>query len=98
MDELSIMLSAISQTQILYDITYTWNLKNTKTSEYNKNEETHRYRGQNRCCRYGERRGKGQLGVREKEIQTIRYKIIYKNISYNTRNLPEFYNNYKWSM
>ena len=33
------MLSEISQTegQILYDVTYMWNLKYT-TSEYNKNE------------------------------------------------------------
>ena len=40
-----IMLSAISQSerQILYDITYMWNLDN-KASEYNKKIQTHRYK------------------------------------------------------
>ena len=39
------MLNAISQTerQILYDITYMWNLDN-KASEYNKKIQTHRYK------------------------------------------------------
>ena len=34
----SIMLSEIRERQILYDITYMWNLKNTTTSEYGRKE------------------------------------------------------------
>ena len=36
----------------LYDITYIWNLKNQKTSEYNK--LTHRYREQTNSYQCGE--------------------------------------------
>ena len=48
MDLEASMFSEISQTekQILYAITYMWNLKN-KTNEYNKTTtQTHRYREQ----------------------------------------------------
>ena len=42
MDSEGITLSAMSDTerQILYDITYMWNLKIRQTSEYNKKKQT----------------------------------------------------------
>ena len=42
--------------QILYDITYTWNLKNKTINLFTKQKQTHRYRKQT----YGYQRGKGR--------------------------------------
>ena len=44
--------------------------------------------------RLGER---GNIGVGDQEVQTIRYKISYKYILYNPGNMPIFYN-YKLSI
>ena len=44
--------------QILYDVTYMWNLKNN-TNEYTKQKQTHRLRKQT----YGYQRGKVGRGI-----------------------------------
>ena len=46
MDLEGIMLSEMSERerQILYDITYTWNLKYSKLMNITKKKQTHRYR------------------------------------------------------
>ena len=41
--------------------------------------------------------GKGKIRVGDKEVQTVRYKISYKNLLYNTGNIANIYNDYKWS-
>ena len=66
MDLEGIMLSKVRERQILYDITYIWNLKNSeynKTSEYRlvsitKKKQTHSYRKQ---LPVGEGRGRGSV-------------------------------------
>jgi hypothetical protein len=40
--------------------------------------------------------GRGDRGVEESEVQTIRYKISYKDILYNMGIQPVFCNNCKW--
>ena len=51
-----------------------------------KKKETHRYREQTSGYQWGEGRGRGNIGVRNGKVQTIRYKITYKDILYNTGN------------
>ena len=51
-----------------------------------KKKETHRYREQTSGYYWGEGSGEGQYRVGDEEIQTIRYKISYKDILYNTGN------------
>ena len=41
--------------------------------------------------------GRGNIGVGDEEVQTIRYKISYKDIMYNMRTQPIFYK-HKWSI
>ena len=41
--------------------------------------------------------GRGNIGVGDEEVQTIRYKISYKDIVYNMRTQPIFYK-HKWSV
>ena len=56
-----------SERQILYDITYKWNLK-TITSEYNKKEADSQIQRKNQQLPVV---GAGNIGVREQEVQTI---------------------------
>ena len=42
--------------------------------------------------------GQGSVGVEDEEVQTITYKINYKDILYNTGRQPIFYDNYKWNV
>ena len=47
----------------------------------------------------GEREvGRGNIGIGESEVQTIRYKINYKDILYKWGIETMFYNNNKWSV
>ena len=55
MDLEIIILSEVSQRQILYDVTYMWNLKND-TNELIKQKQTHRHKKKS----YGYQRGKGE--------------------------------------
>ena len=50
------------QRQILYDIIYTWNLKNS-ANEFIYKAETHRHRKKNVWLPKGKRIGKDRLGV-----------------------------------
>ena len=60
-----------------------------------KKKETHRYREQTSVYQWGEESWEGQYRSRGEGVQTIRYKISYKYILYNTGIQPIFYNNYK---
>ena len=58
------MLSEISQTgerQILYDITYMWNLKIIQMIVYTKQKQIHRHRKQTCGYHKGEGSGEGQI-------------------------------------
>ena len=55
MDLKNIILSEVSQRQILYEITYMWNLKIIQMNLFTKQKQTHRHRKQS----YGYQRGKG---------------------------------------
>ena len=57
-----------------------------------RQRNTHRYREQISGYQWGE--GKGNIGVGDEEVQTVTYKISYKDILYNTGIQPVFYNNY----
>ena len=72
--------------QILFVFNYVWNLKNTKTSGYNKKVDSDT---ENKLAvASGEREGGwGNIGGGDLEVQTIRYKISYKDILYNTGNI-----------
>ena len=74
-----------------------WNLKKyNKLVNITKEKQTHGYREQIIGCR-GKREGeRGNIEVGDQEVQTIRYKICYKDILYNMVNIA-FYSNYKWS-
>ena len=62
MDLENIMLSEIRQRQILYDITYMWNLK-IQMNLFTKQKQTHRYRNK-LVVTEGEREGRrDKLGV-----------------------------------
>jgi len=47
-----------------------------------RQRNTHRYREQISGYQWGE--GKGNIGVGDEEVQTVTYKISYKDILYNT--------------
>ena len=101
MDSEDIMLSETSDTerQILYDITYMWNLKIRQTSKYNKKETL---RNRKEISGYQVGRGKGR-GARQGSgikirigngIYTILYKIdqlpgLYKYSQYVTISINE---------
>ena len=51
--------------QILYVITYMWNLKIQQTSEYNKKRNIHRYRDQASGYQRGKGTGRGKIGVED---------------------------------
>ena len=71
MDLENIMLSEINQRQILYDITYMWNLKNTVEYKYKTGTQIQTTSGYQR----GKKRERSKLGVRNEEIQTTMYKV-----------------------
>ena len=61
-----------------------------------KNKQTHRYREQISCYQWREEReGGGNIRIEEYEVQTLRYKISYKDIMYNAKNIANIFNNYK---
>ena len=63
-----------------------------------KKLQTHRHREQTRGFHWEEgRRGYGEDGVGELEVQTIRHKISQKDIFTTQEIQPILYNNYKWS-
>ena len=47
-----------------------------------RQRNTHRYREQTSGYQGGEE--KGNIGVGDEEVQTVKYKISYKDILYNT--------------
>ena len=56
-------------------MTYMWNLKKIQqTNEYNK-KETDRYRGLTSDYQQGKERWRDTIGVGDKEVQTIMYRI-----------------------
>ena len=67
---------------------YMSNLKYA-TSEYNKKEAfTHRYTEQTGSCQWAEwMRERQKVRVGDLEVQTIRYKIIYKDVLCNMGNI-----------
>ena len=64
-----------------------WNLDNNKLENVTKEKQTHRYRGQISGYQWRERRGERQLRGRKFHVQTIVYKIRYKDILYNIGNI-----------
>ena len=72
-----------------------WNLENNKLENVTKEKQTHRYRGQISGYQWGEQSGERQLMGRKLYVQTIVYKIRYKDVLYNIGNIPTFHNNYK---
>ena len=83
------MLSEISQRQILYDITYMWNLKNT-SSEYNKKGSRLTDTETKLVVTSGEMGRKGNIGVGEWKIQIIGYKIN-SGMYCTTRNIAQYF-------
>ena len=57
-----------------------------QTSEYNKKKQTHTYREQTSGYQWSQRRGRGNIWGGDEEVQSITYKISYKDILYNTSN------------
>ena len=51
-----------------------------------KKKLTHRYREQTSDYQWGEGTGKGGKRAGKYKIQTLMYKISYKDVLYNTRN------------
>ena len=60
--------------QILYGVTYIWNLKN-KLVIITEKKETHRYIENKLVVTSGKKAREGQEGVGDSEIQTTMYKI-----------------------
>ena len=60
--------------QIIYDITYMWNLKITQMNLYTKQKQTHRLRKQTSGNQRG-KVGRDKLGVWDSHINTTIYKI-----------------------
>ena len=58
--------------QILYDITYMWNLKTGKLLNMTKREQNHKHRQENIGYQWGEGRRRGNIGVREQEYKPLR--------------------------
>ena len=56
-----------------------------QTSESNQKKPTHRYRKQ--TYSYQGEAGRGNVGVEDKKVQIIRYKIRYKDLLYNMGNI-----------
>ena len=61
--------------------------KYNKLVNITKKKQTSRYREQTSGYQWGEKRGRGNIGVRNYEVQTIRHKISYKDGLYNTGNI-----------
>ena len=61
--------------------------KYNKLVNITKKKLTHRYREQTSGCQWGAGRGRGNIGDGEWELQTIRFKISYKDILYNVGNI-----------
>ena len=75
--------------------------KNNKLVNETKKKLTHIYREQNsRLPVWAEGRGRGNAEVKEQKIQTIKYKISYKDILYKVAIIkyPIFYSNYEWDI
>ena len=72
MDLENIMLSEISQSQILYDIIYMWNLKNN-TIECIYKTETHRHRKQ--TCGYQRGKGSGEGQIKGMGLRHTNYYV-----------------------
>ena len=76
--------------QVLYDITYIWNQKNTTNQpvDVTKKKQSHRYRERTSGYQWGEGRRKVQYRGRElRLLKTIRYKTRYKDILYKMGNI-----------
>ena len=78
-------LSEISQTerQILYHL-YVKSKKYNTLANITENKQMHGYREQTSVYQWGEESWEGQYRSRGEGVQTIRYKISYKYILYNT--------------
>ena len=61
--------------------------KYKKLVNITKKKQTRRYREQTSGHQGEAEAGRGNIGVGEEEVQTIRYKMIYKDILYNTGNI-----------
>ena len=62
-----------------------------------KRKQNHKHREENIGYQWGERRGRGNIGVRKQEVQTTACKIGYKDILYSMGNIV-FGNNCKWKV
>ena len=65
-----------------YDIYIKYNKLATRT----KKKQTHRYRAQTSSYQWRKGRGTGHYGGGGVRVQTIRYKVNYRDILYNMRN------------
>ena len=61
--------------------------KYNKLVNIKEKKQTHRYKEQTGGFQWGERRETGLDRSKGLEVQTIRYKISYKNILYNMGNI-----------
>ena len=62
--------------------------KYSKLVNITKKKRTRRYREQTSAS-VGRGRGEGQYRVGDSEVQTVMYKISYKDILYNTGNIAD---------
>ena len=88
MDLESVILSEVSQkeTEISYDIPYTWNLKRKDTNELTKQKQTHRLRKPTHGCW-----GEGIVKDFEGHVHTAKFKMDNKNLLYSTWNSAQCY-------
>ena len=75
--------------QILYNITYILNLKNIPCQWILKKRK--RYREQTSGYQWRKGRDEGRYRGRRLRVQTIMYKLSYRNILYNTENIANIF-------
>ena len=86
---MGIMLSEISQTKtntVWYHL-YVESKKYKKPVNITKKKQTHRYREEISGYQWGEGKDEGRYRSKLLKVQTVLYKISYKDILYNTGNI-----------
>ena len=83
--------SEVSQRQILYAITYTWNLKNLiQMNLFEEQKQTHRLQKETYGYQREEVDGRNKLGVLDQHIRTALHKIINEDLLYSTGNSTQY--------
>ena len=78
-----VLLSEISQTEKDNTVRYHLYVEPKKYNDLvniTKKQQIHRYREQTSGYHWGKGRGRGNIGVGDKEVQTVMYKVSYKDL------------------